>query len=106
MTSADSCSGFSFSSTSAELSVQVDGDNVAMVRDSFFDGICEFSGTRDSFIDGVMQASGTFRCSNFDEGTWTSERIVMADPDVLFANLRMNVPARACSYTVRHIVFK
>jgi hypothetical protein len=106
MKSVDSCAGFSFSSTSAELSVQVDGDNVEMVRDSFFDGICEFSGTRDSFADGVLQASGTFRCSNFDEGTWTSERIVMADPDVLFANLRVSVPSRACSYTVRHIVFK
>jgi len=102
----DVCAPFALDTSSIDLTITIDdNNNIVFEKESPGDGICEFQGEIDSFEDGVIAASGDYRCANFDEGTWTTERLVMTGDDSMFAELLVDVPARGCSYTLRYLGF-
>ena len=71
-----------------------------MTQDSFFDGICEFTG----IIDG-RDISGTFRCNNdsFDEGNWFAIEIQRTGDTTFQARLGLDLTNRPCSYEAEYI---
>ena len=102
MTASISISGVS----STDTTIEITGNDIYIVQDAFFEGICRFSGTIDNTSVVPLSASGTYECSNFDEGTWTSTNIALTGVDSFFAALTLEVPARGDSYTVKYIGFK
>jgi hypothetical protein len=96
------CANSTFPISSSDTSIAITGNTIEINRDSFFDGTCIFSG---EIINDPFHAEGTYRCSNFDEGTWESERIVATGTDSFFAELIVNVPDRGCEYTAKYIGF-
>jgi hypothetical protein len=89
-----------------DTTIEITGNDIYIVQDAFFEGVCRFSGTIDNTSVVPLSASGTYECSNFDEGTWTSTNIVLTGVDSFFAALTLEVPARGDSYTVKYIGFK
>lgn len=102
----DECAASTFANSPTDLTITIDNNNIFLEQDAFFEGVCQFEGEVDSFQDGVITASGDYQCANFDEGTWTSDRLVMTGDDSMFAELVVDVPARGCSYAVRYLGFK
>ena len=102
----DECAASTFTNSSTDLTITIDNDDIFLEQDAFFEGICEFEGEIASFDDGVIAASGNYRCDNFDQGTWSTDHLVMTGDDSMFAELIVDVPARGCSYTVRYTGFK
>lgn len=102
----DGCAASTFENSPSDLTISIEDNSIFLEQDSFFDGICKFDGEVDSFENGVITASGTYECSNFDEGTWTTNRLVLTGNNSMFAELDVDVPTRGCSYTVRYIGFK
>ena len=106
MQSRDSCAALAFSTSSSGLFVSIDGNDIVLEQDAFFEGTCRFEGVIDGFSEGVVSASGDYQCSNFDSGTWSTDRLVMTGDDSMFAELLVDVPNRGCAYTVKYLGFK
>lgn len=106
MQSLDSCAALAFSTSPSDLSVSINGNDILLQQDAFFEGVCRFEGVVDSFEEGVVAASGNYQCSNFDSGTWSTDRLVMTGGDSMFAELLVDVPTRGCAYTVKYLGFK
>lgn len=101
----DSCAALSFSDSPTDLTIAIDGAQIELEQDAFFEGVCKYEGEIESYEEGVISAAGTFECSNFDEGTWSTERLVMTGFNSMFAELMVDVPSRGCDYTVRYLGF-
>ena len=104
--SLDECAVLTFPNSSTDLSIVINGGVIALEQDSFQEGVCRFQGEIDNFEDGVIAAFGDYECSNFDTGTWSTDRLVMTGDDSIFAELLLDVPSRGCSYTVKYLGFK
>ena len=104
--SLDSCAVLTFATSSTNLSIAINDGEIVLEQDAFFEGVCRFEGNIDGFEDGVIKASGDYKCSNFDTGTWSTDRLVMTGADSMFAELIVDVPSRGCGYTVKYLGFK
>jgi len=103
---ADQCAGYTFEISSSDTTISLVGNTLEITQDSFFEGICVFSGTVTNTGVLPLSASGTYMCSNFDEGSWSSSKIALTGVDSFFAELEVDVPSRGCSYAVKYSGFK
>ena len=104
--SLDECAVLTALSSTTDLSIAISGGVIALEQDSLIEGVCRFQGGIDNFEVGVIAASGDYECSNFDTGTWSTDRLVMTGDDSMFAELLVDVPSRGCAYTVKYLGFK
>ena len=104
--SSDSCASLTFSNSINDLTITIEGDEIELKQDAFFEGVCRYKGEIQSFDKGVISAAGSYMCSNFDEGTWSTEQLVMTGTNSMFAELNVDVPSRGCNYQIRYLGFK
>ena len=106
MKSSDSCASYSFEISSSDTTIAIADLAIEIEQDSFFEGVCVFTGTIEKSSLLPLAANGTYMCSNFDEGTWSSEHVALTGEDSFLAVLDVNVPARGCEYSVTYTGFK
>ena len=104
--SRDACAASTFAISSSDTTIVLAGNTIEITQDEFFDGTCVFSGTVADISDLPLSASGTYMCSNFDQGTWSSSKIVLTGVDSFIAELSVDVPSRGCTYTKKYSGFK
>lgn len=102
MKSTDTCAGYSFTVSSTEIAVAIEDQSISFTQDAFYEGECRFTGTVTESFNDFLKASGTYMCSNFDEGTWSSNSLGLTSPNTLLAEINVDVPDRGCGYTVRY----
>ena len=102
MKSTDSCAGLSFSVSSTDLNVAIDRDAIEFTQDAFHEGECRFTGKISADLGDYLQANGTYMCSNFDEGTWSTESFGLTSDYTFLAEVNVEVPDRGCDYKVRY----
>lgn len=99
------CGAGTFVTTSSDFTIAINGSSINMEQNAFFDGVCKFDGTFTEENNLIKTASGTVKCSNFDEGTWSSSMIRSTGDNSMIAAVDVSIPARACDYKVTYIGF-
>jgi hypothetical protein len=100
--SADDCAGASFPVSPSDFHIARDGSAITFTQDAFYDGECRFTGTISDSTQTNLKASGEFECSNFDEGTWSTESFGLTSDDSALVVIEADVPSRGCRYTTKY----
>ena len=100
--SMDSCAGATFPISTTEFFITSSATDLSFTQDAFFDGECRFTGTISSRTERNLNANGTFKCSNFDEGTWSSKAFGLTSDLSALIVIQAEVPSRGCNYTVKY----
>jgi len=100
--SADDCAGASFPVSPSDFHIARDGSAITFTQDAFYDGECRFTGTISDSTQTNLKASGDFECSNFDEGTWSTESFGLTSDDSALVVIEADVPSRGCRYTAKY----
>lgn len=98
----EACAGSTFPISGTELTVSRSGNELGLVQDSFQEGECRYTGEITSQSNGSLAASGTLECSNFDQGTWSSNVFGMTSSETFLAVLDVSIPSRGCDYQVKY----
>ena len=102
MNSTDFCAGSSFSVSPTDLNIAIDRDAIEFTQDAFFEGECRFTGKISADLGDYLEANGTYMCSNFDEGTWSTDSFGLTSDYTFLAEVNVEVPDRGCDYKVRY----
>jgi hypothetical protein len=102
----DSCFGNTFSVSPSDTEISIYNSDIEITTDSPFDGICIYTGIIDEISSTPLSAHGTVLCSNFNEGTWSSEWITLTGIDSFYAEIAVKIPDNSCSYTAQYSGFK
>lgn len=86
----------------SDTEIEFSSNTIEITQTSFSSGTCIFTGSVSESQQIPLSSSGTFMCSNFDEGTWSSQYIVSTGPYSFFAELNVDIPDKECSYVVKY----
>jgi hypothetical protein len=100
--SIDSCAGATFPISTTDFFIASSGTDISFTQDAFFDGECRFTGTISSRTERNLNANGDFKCSNFDEGTWSTKAFGLTSDLSALIVIEADVPSRGCNYTVKY----
>jgi hypothetical protein len=75
-----------FGEDNTDFTVTVTGNSIHIVRSAFFDGTCIFDGTEVQ-MGSRIAAQGSYRCSDFSDGTWTTDDLSIVDDTYLVATI-------------------
>ena len=92
------CDFWDIGPSRTELGLEIEGQDISITQDSFYNGECRLNGTLTA--DG---ASGTFQCSNFNSGDWTTNLITKTSETTLIAEISFF--GGECSYDAQYSLF-
>ena len=102
----DQCSNRVFEVSNTDLTLEFDGGAVTITQDSFFEGICILNGTINSGVSEYANIAGSFLCSDFKQGTWSTNNLTYFDQNLLFTKVVFKLEDSDCEYEVAYLVQK
>ena len=92
------CDFWDIGPSRTELGLEIEGQDISITQDSFYNGECRLNGTLTA--DGAL---GTFQCSNFNSGDWTTNLITKTSETTLIAEISFF--GGECSYDAQYSLF-
>jgi len=91
-----------FGEDDTDFTVTITGNSIHIVRSAFFDGTCIFDGTEVQ-MGSRIAAQGSYRCSDFSDGTWTTDDLSLVDDTYLVGTITTHntVAAAGVQYVQR-----